>query len=165
MPFAKRRPSGRQRQQESIPQWTRDPGQSIGVWKRVLKSSRFPVIQDEGAIVGPPAGGESEALPIQLTAVHGSQIDQGSVGNGCLNRPKAFIDAFVAHQALYRITAGLSLDDGTDNVGPAIPHGRRGRVVPISLCQHPRVIQRSYRICRYRIQTLAGACCSAQQRE
>ena len=112
-----------QHRQKLVLQWARNAGQSVRIRKGIPQCFRLFVIQHERAVIGPSARCYGVSLSVQLAAVHGSQVDQGSVGDGRLRMPDAVVDDFVPNQPLYRITAGLVTDNHTDHVGTAIPRG------------------------------------------
>ena len=47
---------------------------------RVPHAHRFPVIENEGVLVGPPRGGQGQFPAVQRAAVHSRQVNQRSVG-------------------------------------------------------------------------------------
>ena len=65
-------------------------GQAIGTLEMVPKALRLGVIKHKRKLVGPSAGGNAENLIVQLTAIHGRQIDKRSVCHRYMCASKRF---------------------------------------------------------------------------
>ena len=62
--------------------------------------------EHEGVAIDPPTGAESQHLSIDFAAVHGSQVDQRSVGHGHVGIPKLLVGDFVPAHGADGIGAG-----------------------------------------------------------
>ena len=77
-----------------------DAGQSVVTRQVVPHAFGFVVEEHEGSPVGPAIGAEGENFSVDLSAVRGSQIDQGSVGHRHVGFAELLIGDLVPAQTL-----------------------------------------------------------------
>jgi hypothetical protein len=83
-------------------------------WKP--QTLRLVVVQDERCEIGPTAGTQGDHRAVDLTAAHGSQIFERSVGNRYVFSGDNVVDDLVKSQGFNRISPRIAGDLDSDHL-------------------------------------------------
>jgi len=82
---------------------------------RVPERVGLPVVENKGSVIGPSRGNQGKGFPVNFTAVHSRQVNQGSVGSRDWLIANAAVGDLMPPEPFHRIRVGFLAIRDPDN--------------------------------------------------